>query len=156
MRSSNHHFFSQSFSRCFSHLFALGILLLVVVILAPACGKKGPPLPPIKDGNFMAVPGNIALSLDKDQLTLTWTHTIDPVNAKLAPEAFEVYMAKKGPEACEGCPFVFEAVGVVPMPDMVYRRKIAPGFLYYFRVRAIGKDEIKSDYSKTSYIDNKQ
>ncbi len=156
MRFCNHHFYRQYFSQCFPHLFAIGLVFLVVVFLAPACGKKGPPLSPIKDGNFLAVPGNIAFSLDKDQLTLTWTHTIDPVNAKLEPEAFEVYMAKKGPDACEGCPFVFESVGVVPMPDMVYLQKIAPGFLYYFRVRAIGKDKIKSDYSKTSYVDNKQ
>jgi len=144
MRFSKHHFF------------AMGLFLLAVVFLAPACGKKGVPLPPIKDGNFLAVPGDLSFSLDKDQLTLTWTHTIDPINAKLAPEAFGVYMAKKGPDACEGCPFVFESVGVVPMPDMVYRRNLEPGFLYYFRVRAIGKGEIKSDYSKTSYVDFKQ
>ena len=152
MRFSNHHYFP----RLFSNVLAMGFLILVVVFLAPSCGKKGPPLPSITDGNLLAAPGDVAFSLDKDQVTLTWTHTIDPVNAKLAPEAFGVYMAKKGLDDCEGCPFVFESVGVVPMPAMVYRRTLAPGFLYYFRVRAIGTGEMKSDYSKTLYLDFKQ
>jgi hypothetical protein len=134
------------------NFFSLGFILLAVLLLAPACGKKGPPIPPVKDGNILAVPENVTYSLEGDQLTLTWNHTIDPVTAKLAPEAFEVYMATKNLQDCEGCPFVFVSQGLVPMPEMVYRRTLDPGIHYYFRVQAIGKDEIKSGISKTRYI----
>ncbi len=133
--------------------FLLVFLFLIVSFLAPSCGKKGPPLAPIKEGNVLAAPENVAYTLEGNQVTLTWTHTIDPVNAKLAPEAFNVYMATKDLDGCEGCPFVFESVGVIPMPDMVYRRSLETGLLYYFRVQAIGKNEMKSGYSKTRYID---
>ncbi len=135
------------------YLFPLTLLMATVLFLIPSCGKKTPPLAPIIEGNVLAAPDNLALSLAGNQITLTWTHTIDPVNAKLAPEAFEVYMAVKEIDACEGCPFVFESAGIVPMPDMVYRRGLNPGRHYYFRVKAIGKNEIKSSFSKTSYVD---
>jgi hypothetical protein len=124
-----------------------------LILLVPSCGKKTLPIPPVKDGNFLAVPKDLAFTLEKGQLTLTWAHTIDPVNAKLSPEAFEVFMAVKDAEACEGCPFVFDSVGMIPMPDMVYQQSLEPGFHYYFRVRAIGKEEMRSDHSKTIYVD---
>ncbi len=135
------------------YFFPLGLLMAAVLFLTPSCGKKAPPLAPIIEGNILAAPENLVFSLEGNQLTLTWTHTIDPVNAKLAPEAFEVYMAVKEIDACEGCPFVFESTGIVPMPDMVYRRGLNRGVHYYFRVQAIGKNEIKSSFSKTSYLD---
>ncbi len=138
---------------CKKQFFSLGFLFLIVLFLAPSCGKKGPPLALIKEGNILAAPENVAYTLEKNQVTLTWTHTIDPVKAKLAPEAFNVYMATKELDGCEGCPFVFESVGVIPMPDMVYRQSLEPGLLYYFRVQTIGKNEMKSGYSKTRYID---
>jgi len=140
----------------FCNKYFLGFLCLLILFITPSCGKKEQPIPPIKAGNILAVPGDLTYLLDKNQLTLTWTHTIDPVNAKLTPQAFKVYMATKSIDACEGCPFVFESIGTVPMPDMVYRRSLEPGPHYYFRVQAIGKDEIKSGYSKTRYIDFEQ
>lgn len=135
------------------HFLYMGGLFLAVLFLVPSCGKKGPPIPPVKEGNVLAAPDNVAASLEENRLTLTWTHAIDPKTAKLAPEGFEVHMATKDLAACEGCPFVFKSMGVIPMPDMVYRGSLAPGFRYYFRVRAIGQDEMKSGYSKTSYVD---
>ena len=138
---------------CFSPLLSMGILFLAALFIMPSCGKKGPPIPPVKDGNVLAAPNNLAVSLEDNQLTLTWSHTIDPKTARLAPEAFEVFMAAKDVEACEGCPFVFNSMGVIAMPDRVYYGSLAPGFHYYFRVQAIGKDEMRSGYSKTSYVD---
>ncbi len=131
----------------------LGLIMAGLFFLTPSCGKKAPPLAPIIEGNVLAAPENLVFSLEGNQLALTWTHTIDPINAKLAPEAFEVYMATKEIDDCEGCPFVFKSAGIVPMPDMVYRRELDPGFHYYFRIQAIGKNMIKSSFSKTSYID---
>ena len=143
---------------CFPNFFPreglfLVILFLVVLFLAPSCGKKGPPIPPVKSGNVLAAPVNLVASLEENRLTLTWTHTIDPVTAKLSPEAFEVFMAAKDAAACEGCPFVFKSMGVISMPDMAYHGSLTPGFHYYFRVKAIGKDEMRSGYSKTIYVD---
>jgi len=133
--------------------FCFGLVLLMITFLVPACGKKGPPLSPVKDGNVLAAPENLSYSLEKNEVILTWGHSMDPVNAKIAPEAFRVYMGTKDLNGCQGCPFVFESVGVVPMPEMVYRRSLKPKVHYYFRVQAIGKEEIKSPYSKTCSID---
>ena len=135
------------------YYFPLMLLLAAVLFLIPSCGKKAPPLAPIIEGNVLAAPENLAFSLAGNQITLTWTHTIDLINAKLAPEAFEVYMAVKEIDACEGCPFVFKSAGVVPMPNMVYRGGLEPGLHYYFRIQATGKNKIKSSFSKTSYVD---
>jgi hypothetical protein len=132
---------------------SLTVLFLAVLFLGPSCGKKGPPIPPVIEGNVLAAPDNLAASLEENRLTLTWTHTIDPKTAKIAPEAFEVHMATKDAAACEGCPFVFKSMGVVSMPDMVYHGSLVPGFHYYFRVQAIGRDEMKSGYTKTTYVD---
>lgn len=129
------------------------LVLLILTFLLPACGIKAPPLPPVKDGNVLAVPGNLTYYFEKNEVILTWDHFVDPVNAKIAPEAFRVYMATKDLNGCEGCPFVFESVGVVSMPEMAYRRALEPGLHYYFRVQSIGKEGIKSPYSKTCSID---
>jgi len=134
-------------------LIYVGFVLLIIIFMAPACGKKGPPLSPVKEGNVLAAPENLSYSLGKNEVILTWGHSMDPVDAKIAPEAFRVYMGTKDVNGCQGCPFVFELVGVVPMPEMVYRRVLEPKIHYYFKVQAIGKEEIKSPYSKTCSID---
>jgi hypothetical protein len=132
--------------------FYLGLVLLMMVFLAPACGKKAPPLPPVKDGNVLAAPENLTYSLEKNEVILKWDHSMDTETAKLAPEAFRVYMGTKDVNGCQGCPFVFESVGIVSMPEMTYRRLLEPMIHYYFRVQAIGKDGVKSPYSKTRAI----
>lgn len=129
------------------------VVLLMITFLVPACGIKAPPLPPVKDGNVLVTPGNLTYSFEKNEVILTWDHSVDPVNAKIAPEAFRVYMGTKDLNGCQGCPFVFELVGVVSMPEMTYRRALEPKKHYYFRVQAIGKEGIKSPLSKTCSID---
>jgi len=140
----------------FLNFFFMGVLIPALVFLTPSCGKKGPPVPPVRAGNLLAVPGDVTYTLAGSQVTLTWTHTIDPVNAKFAPEAFEIYMAIKDIDGCEGCPFVFEPVGLVSMPDMAYQRLLDPGVQNYFRVKAIGKNGMKSALSKTCHINFEQ
>ena len=133
-----------------------GFVFLLVLFLASSCGKKAPPLMPVKDGNILAAVENLTYSLEKNEVILTWAHSMDPINAKIAPEGFRVYMGTKDLNDCQGCPFVFESVGVVSMPEMTYRRVLEPDVHYYFRIQAIGKDGIKSPYSKTRYIDFEQ
>lgn len=130
-----------------------GLILVVSILLIMSCGLKGPPLPPLKDGNIIAPPTELAYTLNEKGVTLTWAHTVDPVNAKIPAEGFHVYMATKDLSGCEGCPFIFRSVGIVSMPDMSFYQPIKQGLHYYFRVQAIGKDDMKSKYSKTKYID---
>ncbi len=131
-----------------------GLMLVVVIFLIMACGQKGPPLPPLKDGNIIAQPTDLAYTLNEKGMTLTWAHIVDPVNAKIPAEGFQVYMATKDLNGCEGCPFIFKSVGVVSMPDMSFHHPLKKGIHYYFRVQAIGQDDMKSKYSQTKYIDN--
>ncbi|MBA3013138.1 MAG: hypothetical protein KKF12_22370 [Proteobacteria bacterium] len=132
---------------------SIGLVCLAGVFLVTACGKKGPPLPPVKDGNILAAPEDLTSSLAGNQVTLAWTHASDPVAAKLEPEAFEVFMATKTKDGCEGCPFVFKSIGTVSLPAMFYQHTLEPGFYYYFRIQALGKNEVRSGYSKTLYLD---
>jgi len=126
--------------------------LLCLAVLA-GCGIKGPPKAPLKAGNVLAPPENLAYTLNRDTVTLSWTHTVDPVNAKIQPEGFKVFLAVKSQDGCEGCPFLFEEAGVVPMPGMQFRSTLKKGYHHYFRVQAVGDDDRVSTFSKTLYID---
>ena len=128
--------------------------MLVVAGLAgmAGCGLKGPPLPPIQEGYILAPPQNLAYTLDKDTATLTWTHTVDPVNARISPEGFRISVAVKGADHCEGCPFTFNPAGTVAMPVMQFRYTLKQGYHYYFRVQALGSKDTVSTPSDTLYI----
>jgi hypothetical protein len=137
-----------------SAVVAAGICLIGILMTATGCGKKRPPLPPLKDTPVLAAPQSLAYTLSGRDLTLTWTWRKDPDQANLVPEAFEVSMAVKDPKGCQGCPFVFEPVARVAVPDPpAYHQTLAPGYDYYFRVQALGRDQVKSAYSDTLYID---
>ena len=131
----------------------LGLCLLVcaAVIAGTGCGKKAPPRAPEKPGHALAAPYDPAAELTDGQLTLTWTHEIDPETAVLVPRYFEVSMAL--PAACEGCPFVFEMVGQVSMPDMVFQMPLPGSGVRYFRVQAVGKHDVRSEYSRTVMVE---
>ncbi|MBU0970655.1 MAG: hypothetical protein KKC20_08400 [Proteobacteria bacterium] len=135
---------------------SIGLVCLAGVFLVTACGKKGPPVPLVKDGNILAAPEDLTSSLLGTQVTLAWTHASDPVAAKLKPEAFEVFMATKTKDSCEGCPFVFNSMGMVALPAMSYQHTLEPGLHYYFRIQALGKNGVRSGYSKTLYLDFEQ
>ena len=136
-----------------SSAFVLAAMMIAVLSLVGGCGKKGPPLPPLKDGNEIAPPANLAYTLEKNRVLLTWTHTVDPVDAKIPPERFEVFVATKETSGCEGCPFIFKSAGIVPMPKMDFAFDLQPGLNYYVRMQSLGSDKLKSGYSKTLYID---
>lgn len=126
-------------------------LCLAVMTDVTGCGKKAPPRAPEKPGRALAAPGDPAAELTDRQLTLTWTHEIDPENAVLVPRYFEVSMAL--PVECEGCPFVFRPVGQVSMPDMVFQIRLPDPGIRYFRVQAVGKHDIRSGYSRTVVVE---
>ncbi|MCG8683609.1 MAG: hypothetical protein MI892_01950 [Desulfobacterales bacterium] len=129
------------------------ILICLGITIAMGCGKKGPPLPPLKDGNVLAQPINLSYTVEDKQVTLTWNHKTDPENAKLEPEGFEVFLATKSLDGCEGCPFIFKSIGIVSMPETEYNYTMDEDLHYYFRVQALGADGMKSTQSDTLYIE---
>lgn len=130
----------------------MGLCFVWVMMLAGiGCGKKAPPRAPQKPGQNVAVPENPTVTLNEGQMILTWTHEIDPENAALPPRYFEISMAV--PEECEGCPLVFEPVGQVAMPDMVFQMPVPESGVRYFRLHAVGDHDIRSDYSRTVVVE---
>lgn len=127
--------------------------VLVLAALLPACGLKAPPQPPVKEGVAVASPTDLAYTLDNERIILTWTHAVDPVTAKIPPEGFKIFLATKEPGGCEGCPFIFEEIGTAAMPEMSFQHPYRKGIHHYFRVQAVGPDEMVSKFSQTLYID---
>jgi predicted small lipoprotein YifL len=139
----------------FFYTFVLSALVMAALGLGLGCGKKGPPLPPLNEGNILAPPTDLTYTLNNRQVILTWTHRVDPVRAKIKPEGYEIFMATKDMEGCEGCPFIFKSVGIVSMPDTSFQYKIGNELKFYFRIQALGENDVKSTYSKTLFIDDK-
>jgi hypothetical protein len=130
----------------------IGVCLCLVVMTAGiGCGKKAPPRAPEKPGQSVASPENPEVTLDDGQMTLTWTHETDPDDAALPPKYFDVSMAM--PASCEGCPFVFESVGQVAVPDMMFQMSVPEPGVRYFRVQAVGEHDVRSEYSRTVVVE---
>ena len=131
-----------------------GVLCLVAFSFH-GCGKKGPPIAPEIKGYKIAAPYNLKYIANNQEITLSWQHKIDKENAIIKPEAYEVFMAQKTFEDCDGCPFKFQLKELVSMPYMTCSIKLNKGYKYYFRVRAIDDDNMKSEYSKTVQFEYK-
>lgn len=125
-----------------------------ILFMAPGCGRKGPPVPPTKDGDIPATPTDLKYTLDDRDLTLSWT-CASLQNQEQGPtvEGFEVFMATKPLAGCQGCPFIFKSLGVVAMPRKSFIYTLDQDLHYYFRVRTLGRDNIKSKVSDTLYIE---
>jgi len=131
------------------------VFLSALLFVFSGCGKKGPPMPPEIKGQKIAAPFDLTYTLDGQEITFSWNHKIDKETATVKPEGFEIFMAKKTVEACEGCPFEFEKTGVISMPAMEFSTRIEKGFKYYFRVQATGENNMRSEYSKTVQFEYK-
>jgi predicted small lipoprotein YifL len=137
-------------------VFQFLIILCAVAALAfPGCGTKGPPLAPIIKGQKIAAPFDLKYTSSDTEISLSWSHEIDTETAAIEPDSFEIFMAKKTFEACEGCPFEFETIGFVSMPSMKFSTPVEKGFKYYFRVQALDDDNMKSEHSKTVQFEYK-
>jgi len=131
--------------------FLVGAGILFVI---PGCGKKGPPVPPIQDGDVPAAPTNLKYTLKDRELTLSWTcASLQDQEQGPKVEGFEVFMATKPLDSCQGCPFIFDSLGVVPMPSKSFVYTLDQDLHYYFRVQTLGHDNIKSKVSDTLYIE---
>ena len=125
-----------------------------ILFMATGCGKKGPPVPPTKDGDLPAAPTGLKYTLKGRDLTLTWT-CASLQNQEQGPrvEGFEVFMATKPLDGCQGCPFRFKSRGVVPMPRKSFVYTLDQDLHYYFRIQTLGQGNIKSKVSDTLYIE---
>jgi len=136
------------------HSLMILVLSGFIILGFSGCGKKGLPLAPQIKGQKIAAPFDLNYTSDDTEILLSWNHKVDIETAFVKPKKFEIFMAKKTIEACVGCPFEFRTIGVVSMPSMEFIFKKEKGFKYYFRVQALGNDNIKSEYSKTIQVDS--
>ena len=130
---------------CFLGMAALG-----------GCGKKGAPLPPLKDETILTRPSDLSVSVSGNRAILKWDYQSNTKDGAPQVQGFEVSVAVKGPKACQGCPLVFKALVRVPMPKTAHEMTLEPESTYYLRVQALGPDRIKGPYSKTVSIRMKQ
>jgi len=131
------------------------VLSVAVFLVFSGCGKKGRPLAPLIKGQKLAAPFDLKYTPGDKAVLLSWNHQIDVETAAVTPRDFEVFMAQKTINACEGCPFEFKMIGAVPMPSMTFAAPIEKGVKYYFRVQATGEDNMRSAYSKTVQFESK-
>ena len=125
-----------------------------VFFAAPGCGKKGPPVPPVKESEIPVAPTDLTYTVKDRDLTLSWAcASVDGRQPGPKVEGFEVFMATKPLGGCQGCPFTFKPVGVVPMPKQHFIYTLDQDLHYYFRVQTLGHGNIKSKVSETKYIE---
>jgi hypothetical protein len=135
-------------------LILLALSINIVLVLS-GCGKKGAPLPPEIKGEGILAPFDLQSDLNTTSITLSWKHETDKNTAIIKPESFDIFMAKKTFKECSDCPFKFNKIGSAAMPSMEFNFELKKGFKYYFRVQAIGEDNIKSPYSNTIQVEFK-
>ena len=132
-----------------------GAVFLCLAVLLPfiaGCGQKGPPLPPEIKGQKIADPYDLKYIIRGNRVILSWKHAPDRQKAAVRPRAFHVFMATRTLQACEGCPFEFRQIGTAYMPSKQFALIVKKGYRYYFRVQAVGPDNMKSGYSKTIQV----
>ncbi|OGR13247.1 MAG: hypothetical protein A2277_05405 [Desulfobacterales bacterium RIFOXYA12_FULL_46_15] len=133
----------------------LFVLCGTVFFSFSGCGKKGPPVLPVIKGYKIAPPIDFKLSENENEIELTWNHKIDEKEAYIQPDGFDIFLAKKTFDACQGCPFEFQKIGSVALPAMRFVMGIEKGYKYYFRIQAKGKDNLVSEFTKTVLFENR-
>ncbi len=117
------------------------LLLLLMVFMPAACGKKGPPMPPLLEKPPAVT--EIETRMEEGVLTLSWS--LEPYRsaAYARPAGFRVYrsIAKHGDIECPGCPPRFQAIADILFDEAAasglraaYSEELEAGYRYRFRV----------------------
>lgn len=128
---------------------ATGIVVLILMGLFFSCGKKGPPLPPDREGVKFQAPYDLACEIKSDTAIVTWKH--DPIRAgsPVTLSGFDIFLARVTTDDCVGCPVIFEKIDTVGPGIRAYSLPVLAGSRYYIRIMAVGTRNITSEYSRT-------
>lgn len=133
-----------------AQVIAVTVLLLFVL---SACGVKAPPVPPQRPP--LAVAENLAATVAGDTVTLTWRHD----GTVREGDGYEVFRAATDPDQppCPGCPLVFQKAGTIAADrgaaEVVFSETLPAGFIYTYKVRAVGRSGDRGADSRTVVVD---
>ncbi|MBI5442880.1 MAG: hypothetical protein HY900_16905 [Deltaproteobacteria bacterium] len=126
-----------------------GLALGAVLLLVPACGRKGDPLPP---GLLLpGAPTGLSLSAPAGQLTLSWEAPKEDLAGRAIKElsGYVVLRERLAPgQACLTCPLDFRPVATVDRDEQAAAGKpetswpdpeVEPDWTYRYRVRALDR-----------------
>jgi hypothetical protein len=117
---------------------------LAATMMLGGCGKKGPPEPP--SGNQPPQVMDLAYSISKNTIKLSWTIPQTTAKAKTPATGFLIYQYKQpaSERECPNCPVIFKQIGDVPArgdgqrssQPLMFTQTIEPGYRYIFKVKA--------------------
>lgn len=120
---------------------ALLVVLVVLMVVLSACGKKGPPVPlthiapPEVEELLLVREGNTAI--------LQWRVPAWKQNDKDALAGFYVYQSAEtlsGADDCPDCPMKYEKIADIRIKEAAsagrYEVRLENGFRYFFKVAA--------------------
>jgi hypothetical protein len=140
----------------FKHRVFCIAILTALMILLPACGKKGPPVPetftppPVVEGLQIILEDNMAL--------LRWPIPEWEEKGEDYLAGFFVYRSKTAADkTCEDCPVRFKKVADIQIKNSTsagsYTEPLETGFQYSFRVSGYTDSGYEGDKSETVTID---
>lgn len=126
------------------------------MILLPACGKKGPPVPP----TFVPPPvvEGLQVILEDNIATLRWAIPEWEEKGEDFLAGFHVYRSKTAAEnSCEDCPVRYKKVADVQIKNTTsagsYTETLETGYQYSFKVSGYTDSGHKGEKSETVTID---
>ncbi len=131
----------------------VSILSAGLFTLVTGCGKKAPPLPPLK--YILPPPAALTYNLSNDRIILKWTY--DHKKSEQAKcRGFKIFRALRdlSGKGCMGCPLQFRKLTSVSSNQLNYTEKIKKGFQYYYKIRAYSENNVLSDFSNTIEVKN--
>ncbi len=128
---------------------AAGMVGLMVMGLFFSCGKKGPPLPPNREGFELQAPYDLTHEIKGDRAIVTWKHDAIRAGSPVNIEGFDIFLSQVTADDCVGCPVIFEKIDTTGPATREYIIPVLAGSRYYIRIMAAGTRNITSEYSKT-------
>lgn len=139
----------------------LGALLAVfaaLMLFLPACGKKGPPIPP--EARNTAPAADLEILVENQKAVLTWQLPDGWKNNYVPPHVFIVERAVKTFEDdCVGCPVSFSEAGRVDFQQgrmdsekWRFSDEIEKNMIYRYRIVSVNANGKRAAPSSTAVI----